>query len=89
MIQDKFKAAHTSVSISALESMEKMVKQLQAERDMLLEAMSESRKALEHANELPNGPICDTIWMIEGPETLFDFMDSALARCTDSAKVME
>jgi hypothetical protein len=46
----------------------------------LLEALIQARHALQLANDTPNGPINDTIWMPHIPETLFDFMDSAIAK---------
>jgi hypothetical protein len=44
----------------------------------LLEALREVREALQFANDTPNGPINDTIWMMHRPETLFDFIDAAI-----------
>lgn len=46
----------------------------------LLAAMIEARHALQFANDTPNGPISDTIWMMHRPETLFDFMDAAIEK---------
>lgn len=45
----------------------------------LLEALKEAREALQFANNSPGGPITDTIWMVHQPETLFDFLDSAIS----------
>ncbi len=45
----------------------------------LLEALKEAREALQFANDSPGGPITDTIWMVHEPETLFDFLDSAIS----------
>jgi hypothetical protein len=42
-------------------------------------ALREVRQSLQFANDSPNGPIRDTIWMMHGPETLFDYIDAALA----------
>ena len=50
-----------------------------AQRDALLGKVIEARQALQFANDTPCGPINDTIWMMHGPETLFDFLDSAIA----------
>ena len=36
------------------------------------------RLVLQVANTTPNGPICDTIWYSNN-ETLFDYIDAALA----------
>ena len=44
----------------------------------LLEALERSLDVLQKANEQPNGPINDTIWFSRF-ETLFDFMDAAIA----------
>jgi hypothetical protein len=53
---------------------------IQKQRDELLAALEASRNALDIANNMNNGPICDTIWMPSlCPETLFDFMDAAIA----------
>lgn len=40
--------------------------------------LREIRNALQFANDTPGGPICDTIWMMDQPQTLFDFIDEAL-----------
>lgn len=40
--------------------------------------MKEARQALQTANDMPNGPISDTIWMEGSSSTLFDFMDAAI-----------
>lgn len=50
------------------------------QRDELLAALKEAREALQFANDRPNGGISDTLWMMHRPETLFDFMDSAIAK---------
>lgn len=44
------------------------------------EALSLVREALQLANDTPNGGITDTIWMPHAPQTLFDFIDEALAQ---------
>jgi hypothetical protein len=50
------------------------------ERIKELEAvLREAREALQFANDSPGGGISDTIWMMHRPETLFDFLDAALA----------
>jgi hypothetical protein len=51
---------------------------------MLLDALINARHALQLANDTPNGPICDTIWMMHSQETLFDFMDATIARAKDA-----
>lgn len=51
---------------------------LRNQRDELLTVIVNARNALESANEMANGPICDTIWYGPG-ETLFDYMDAAIA----------
>lgn len=43
------------------------------------DALREAREALQFANDSPGGGISDTIWMMHRPETLFDFIDAALA----------
>ena len=52
-----------------------------AERDAeyRLDTLKEVRETLEVANVTPNGPINDTIWY-SNCETLFDFMDAAIAK---------
>ena len=52
-----------------------------AEKDAAyrLDTLKEVRETLEVANVTPNGPINDTIWYSDC-ETLFDFMDAAIAR---------
>lgn len=44
----------------------------------------EVQNALNIANEQPNGPISDTIWMPARPETLFDFIESAIEAASAS-----
>lgn len=46
----------------------------------LVATLIEARHALQMANDSPNGPISDTIWMMHQPETLFDFLDVALEK---------
>lgn len=50
-----------------------------------VKALREVRQALQFANDSPNGPITDTIWMMHGPETLFDYIDAALDRAAKQA----
>jgi len=38
----------------------------------------EVRETLQFANDSPNSPICDTIWMMHRAETLFDFIDGRM-----------
>lgn len=59
---------------------------LKAERDSLAEQLEAARKvitdvreSLQFANDSPNGGINDTIWMMHRPETMFDYIDAALA----------
>lgn len=49
----------------------------------LLADFKEAREALQYANENPSGGISDTIWMMHRPETLFDFMDAAIAKAKE------
>lgn len=57
-----------------------------AQRDALLGKVIEARQALQFANDTPCGPINDTIWMMHGPETLFDFLDAAIASVKGGAE---
>lgn len=45
----------------------------------LRKVLIDVRHALQFANDTPVGAIGDTIWMIDEPETLFDFIDAVLA----------
>lgn len=45
----------------------------------LLQVLREVRNALQFANDTPNGGINGTIWMMHSPETLFDYIDAAIA----------
>ena len=55
------------------------LRRLHALNAELLADMKAARQSLQVANDTPNGPINDTIW--HGPaETLFDFMDHAIAK---------
>lgn len=42
--------------------------------------LREILRSLQIANETPNGPISDTIWMAEGPETVFDALYDVIER---------
>jgi hypothetical protein len=48
------------------------------QRNTLLAAMKEVREALQHAVKPPRAAITDTVWMLNRPETLFDFIDATL-----------
>jgi hypothetical protein len=48
-------------------------------------AMVEARESLQFANDSPGGGIDDTIWMMHGPQTLFDYMDAALDQSAPAA----
>ena len=55
------------------------LRRLHALNAELLADMKAARQSMQVANYTPNGPISDTIW--HGPsETLFDFMDYAIAK---------
>lgn len=74
----------TRIGISRLEQMLSTQKAPPVNADgeraaNLLSALVSVRNALGMANEEKNGPIRDTIWMPNGPETLFDFIDAAIA----------
>ena len=58
---------------------------LKRQRDELLAAMIEAREALQFANDTPHGGISDTIWMMHRSETLFDFLDAAIAKAGGAA----
>lgn len=47
-------------------------------RENVIRMLVEIKHALMFANESPNGPINDTIWMMHQPETLMDFIDRHL-----------
>lgn len=55
------------------------ITRLRAEAEALRNALQDVREALHLENEKLRGPICDTIWMPHGAETLFDFLDAAIA----------
>jgi len=44
----------------------------------LAKTLREVRESLQFANDSPNGPINDTIWMMHIPVTLFDYIDNVL-----------
>lgn len=46
----------------------------------LLEALCEARETLQFASDSPLGPIQDTILMMHRNQTLFDFLDAAIAK---------
>lgn len=50
----------------------------------LRDALRSVRESLQFANDNPGGPISDTIWMMHGPETMFDFIDAALDAAADA-----
>lgn len=55
------------------------LRRLHALSTELLADMKAARQSLQVANDTKNGPINDTIWHGEA-ETLFDFMDYAIAK---------
>ena len=58
------------------------VKPAQPVNQVLLEAFKDARETLQRANDQQGcSPICDTIWHTPY-ETLFDFMDAAIAQAT-------
>ena len=78
--------ACAGVDTELLEEYQAPFSELRKQRDELLAALIESRHALQFANDNPNGGISDTIWMMHGPETLFDFMDAAIAKAKEGAR---
>lgn len=61
------------------------IAELTEQRDELLAAVKDAREALQFANDSPGGGISDTIWMMHRPETLFDFLDEAIAKAEKNA----
>lgn len=53
------------------------------QRNELLTVLKETKKALETANFSQPSPITDTLWMTKS-ETLFDFIDAAIAKAEQS-----
>ncbi len=51
--------------------------------------LREVRQSLQFANDSPNGGINDTIWMMEGPETLFDGFDRSLAALESALSALQ
>lgn len=60
--------------------------ELKQQRDELLAALIQARNALQFENDCPEGGIKDTLWMMDSPETLFDFMDAAIAKAKGGAQ---
>lgn len=60
------------------------IEALEFQREEFLSAMIEARHTLQFENDNHGGKICDTIWMMHGPETLFDFMDDAISHVKGS-----
>lgn len=54
----------------------------------LLDAIKEVRESLRFANDCPDGPITDTIWMMHRPETMFDFMTSTIAAAEQAQQLV-
>lgn len=48
-------------------------------------ALQQIRLALEVANNTPDGPVRDTIWMPDAVQTLFDFIDDQLETMAPAA----
>jgi len=59
---------------TAADELDRQAKEIEG----LKAALTQVRKCLETANDLGN--IIDTIWMPSRPETLFDFIDAAIAQ---------
>ena len=53
------------------------------ESNILLDLLIKIREGLQFANDSPAGPITDTIWMMHGPETVFDALDALINSCSD------
>lgn len=52
------------------------------ESNILLDRLIEIRESLQFANDSPAGPITDTLWMMHGPETVFDALDALIDSCS-------
>lgn len=50
-----------------------------------IKTLKEIRTALEDANNMPDGPICDTIWY-GSAETLFDYIDDQIENLEEAIK---
>lgn len=85
MIDPKYQSTHMAVSKSAMETMEKMVKQLQAERDMLLEA---AKMGLQESEDWVRDQLEGTGMFVDAMKGL-EPIRTAIAACTDSTKVLE
>lgn len=55
------------------------IAELESHRDRLLAEFKKVRQTLEDENNDSLSAITDTIWMQEGNETLFDYMDALIA----------
>lgn len=77
-LASKWQALWEGNQVSA-ESALRLVGRFKAEVERLRKDFREAREALQLANDSPDGGINDTIWMPHRPETLFDFIDDALA----------
>jgi len=85
MIQDKYKTTHAAISFSALETMQKMVQQLQEERDALLKSAKIAFSALN-----VSVPIDDkSVLQYNSHVAAIKSLDKVIAACQDSKKVMQ
>ena len=75
---DPMWAEHCEMSKATARKAAAEITRLRAEAEALRKALQDVREALHLENEKLRGPICDTIWMPHGAETLFDFLDAAL-----------
>lgn len=51
-----------------------------ARADTLLDGLRLLRAALHAENDRKDGPIIDTVWMLDRPQTAFDFLDELIER---------
>lgn len=76
-------------SAEAVEILQRQLANAQKQNVELRDAFINARYALQLANDTPNGPICDTIWMMHSMETLFDFMDATIAQTKEEHQPVE
>ena len=84
----KRKEAHDE-NLRAFYKAQEEKKETQRRADLypeLLEAFKTTRAVLQSINDMgEKSPITDTLWMPSGHETLFDFIDAAIAKAEGKA----
>lgn len=79
---DSLMGEETVVGAKTIDDAASELRRLYALNKELLEALKETLQTLDDENAKPGGAIADTIWYSEH-ETLFDFIEAAIAKAKE------